>query len=83
MLISALMLMATSVSLSEILGMGAGAVGGTPPRDLNRIKSEAFSIFQNANLFSAFCFYIWAHNSLSKNHNPLKTHRLTSRAMAR
>lgn len=46
MLISAFMLMATSVSLSEILGMGVGAVGGTQPRDLNRIKSEAFLFFK-------------------------------------
>lgn len=42
MLISAFMLMATSVSLSKILGMGVGVVGGTKLGELNRIKSQAF-----------------------------------------
>lgn len=50
MLISAFMLMETSVYLS-------GNFREKKIRDLNRIKSHAF-YFQNANLFSAFCFHI-------------------------
>lgn len=58
--------MAASVSLSEILGMGVGVGGGWEGarRSLIGLKAGLF-IFQNANLFSAFYFHIWAYYSVS------------------
>lgn len=71
MLISAFMLMATSVSLSEFLGGGGDFKKKKSRHDLNRIKSQAF-YFQNANLFSAFCFHIRVYYSLSWDPQPME-----------